>query len=124
MLVDGKGDYDRAQFTQANGPLAGSRILQWESNDRYDWAVMHHEGFQDRPVPVSWVRHFVLLKGLGALLVDQLESGGEHDYTWLFHLLPCSPVLDNERQIGLYRFRGEESPALCPPPPAFGRAKS
>jgi len=96
LLVDGEGDYDRAKFSQAKRPTAGSRIVQWESNDRYDWAVMRHEGFQDRPSPVAWVRHFVLLKGLGTLLVDQLESKGEHDYTWLFHLLPCSPVVDEE----------------------------
>jgi len=95
VLVDGKGDFDWALFNEANRPAVGSRLLQFETNDRYDWAVMQHSGFQDRPAPVSWVRHFVLLKGLGVLLVDQLESGSEHDYTWLFHLLPCSPVLDN-----------------------------
>ena len=96
VLVDGNGDYDPAKFSRAKRPMAGSRIVHWESNDRYDWAVMRHDGFQDRPSPVIWVRHFVLLKGFGALLVDQLESKGEHDYTWLFHLLPCSPVVDSE----------------------------
>ena len=95
VLVDGEGDYDPAKFSQAKRLMAGSRILQWESNNRYDWAVMRHEGFRDRPSPVTWVRHLVLLKGLGTLLVDQLESESEHDYTWLFHLRPCSPVVDS-----------------------------
>jgi hypothetical protein len=27
-------------------------------------------------------------------VVDELESAGEHDYTWLFHLLPCQPETD------------------------------
>ena len=76
--------------------MAGSRILQWESTASYDWAVMQHYGFQDRATPVLWVRHFVLLKGIGTLLVDQLESKGEHEYTWLFHLLPCSPIVNDE----------------------------
>jgi Heparinase II/III N-terminus/Heparinase II/III-like protein len=96
ILVDGKGDYDWTQFNETTRSNAGSRILQWESNDKYDWAVMRHTGFQDRQTPVSWVRHFVLLKGFGALVVDQLESESAHDYTWLFHLTPCSPGIETE----------------------------
>jgi hypothetical protein len=57
---------------------------------------MEHTGFQNRPMPVLWHRHFILLKGFGMVLVDQLESSGEHDYTWLFHLLPCSPIVNKE----------------------------
>jgi hypothetical protein len=96
ILVDGKGDYDRAQFNETTRPNAGSRILQWESNDKYDWGVMQHAGFQDQDSHVSWVRHFILLKGFGALVVDQLQSESAHDYTWLFHFLPCSPDVDKE----------------------------
>jgi hypothetical protein len=87
--------------------------VQWESNDRHDWAVMRHEGFQGRSSPVTWVRHFVMLKGFGTLLVDQLESEGEHDYTWLFHLLPCSPVLDRESKSVFTGF-GEKNLLLQP----------
>jgi hypothetical protein len=94
VLVDGEGDYDPTMVHKVKKVAAGSRIVKWESNDRYDWAVMLHEGFQDRQSPVTWVRHFIMLKSFGTLLVDQLESEGEHHYTWLFHLLPCSPVVD------------------------------
>jgi len=94
ILVDGKGDFTKTQTWQSRPQSVGSRILQWESNDRYDWAVMRHDGFQNQSV--SWVRHFILLKGIGAILVDQIESKGEHEYTWLFHLLPCSPALNDE----------------------------
>jgi hypothetical protein len=96
ILVDGQGDYDWAQFNETTRSNAGSRILQWESNDRYDWAVMQHSGFLERQAAVPWVRHFVLLKGFGALVVDQLESASAHDYTWLFHLTPCSPGIEQE----------------------------
>jgi hypothetical protein len=96
ILVDGKGDYDWTQFNETTRSNAGSGILQWESNDTYDWAVMEHTGFRERQGAVSWVRHFVLLKGFGALVVDQLESGSPHDYTWLFHLTPCSPGIEKE----------------------------
>ena len=96
ILVDGKADYDWSQFNETSRSNAGSRILQWESNDKYDWAVMQHDGFKDRQAPVSWVRHFVLLKNFGALVLDQLESECAHDYTWLFHLLPCSPDVEKE----------------------------
>jgi len=96
ILVNGRGDYDWTQYNETTRSNAGSRILQWESNDKYDWAVMQHTGFQDRPEAVSWVRHFVLLKGFGALVVDQLESERAHDYTWLFHLTPCSPGIEKE----------------------------
>jgi hypothetical protein len=97
ILVDGRGDYDWTKFNETTRSNAGSRILQWESNDKYDWAVMQHTGFQDRQTPVSWVRHFVLFKGgFGALVVDQLESESAHDYTWLFHLTPCSPGIEQE----------------------------
>jgi hypothetical protein len=107
LLVDGRGDISRFQPAQAKVLNAGSRIVQWESNDRYDWAVMQHDGFQDRPVPVSWVRHFILLKGVGTVVVDQIESGGEHEYTWLFHLLPCSPVFDNQAKSVFTGFAGK-----------------
>jgi hypothetical protein len=97
ILVDGQGDYDWTQFNETTRSNAGSRILQWESNDKYDWAVMQHTGFRDPQTPVSWMRHFVLLKGgFGALVVDQLESESAHDYTWLFHLTPCSPGIEKE----------------------------
>jgi hypothetical protein len=45
ILVDGKGDFDWTRSNEVSQPTAGSRILQWESNDRYDWAVMQHGGF-------------------------------------------------------------------------------
>lgn len=107
LLVDGRGDISRFQPAQAKLLNSGSRIIQWESNDRYDWAVMQDEGFKDRPVPVSWVRHFILLKGLGTVVVDQIESGGEHEYSWLFHLLPCAPVLDNQSNSVFTGFAGK-----------------
>lgn len=107
ILVDGRGDITRFQPGQAKVTTSGSRIIQWESNVRYDWAVMQHDGFQDRTVPVSWVRHFILLKGVGTVLVDQIQSEGEHEYTWLFHLLPCSPVLDNELKSVFTGFAGK-----------------
>jgi len=91
LLVDGKGDFVRGDSSNAQQRMAGSRIAHWESTANYDWAVMEHAGFQERPQPVSWVRHFVLLKGIGTLVVDRIESVGEHDYALLFHLPPCSP---------------------------------
>jgi hypothetical protein len=109
ILVDGTGDYDR-NTTQ---PLAGSRIAHWESNDKYDWAVMTHTGFQDRSSPVFWTRHFLLIKGIGTVLVDQLESEGEHDYTWLFHLLPCTPTV-NKDEKSVYTAFAEKNMLLLP----------
>ena len=102
--------------------MSGSRILHWESNNRYDWAVLRHEGFQERPSPVVWVRHFVLLKGLGSLLVDQLESAGAHDYTWLFHVLPCSPVVDGECK-SVYTGFAEKNLLLLPATSSFWRGR-
>jgi hypothetical protein len=95
ILVDGAGDYDRGTTAMRERPSAGSRIAHWESNETYDWAVMVHAGFQDRENPVTWTRHFVLLKGIGSLIIDRLESAGEHEYAWLFHLPPGAPVVDN-----------------------------
>ena len=94
LLVDGKGDFTKTQTWESRLQPVGSRIVQWQSNDRYDWAVLQHDGFQAQSV--RWVRHFILLKGIGAVLVDQVESPAEHEYTWLFHLLPCSPVVEPE----------------------------
>jgi hypothetical protein len=94
ILVHGRGDYDWTQFNETTRSNAASRILQWESNEKYDWAVMQHTLIQDRLDPVSWVRHFILLKGFGALIVDQLETKGAHEYTWLFHLTPCKPIIE------------------------------
>lgn len=117
LLVDGKGDYDRATTRIDQRPMAGSQIVHWETNTRFDWAVMTHAGFQDRPAPVAWTRHFVLLKNLGALIVDQIESAGEHDYTWLFHLTPCTPVLDTVTHAAFTRLP-EKNLLLQPGTPA------
>ncbi len=94
LLVDGAGDYERKNTRVADRPLAGSRIEHWESNRRYDWAVMVHDGLAKG---VTWTRHFVMLKGKCCLIVDRLESNAEHDYTWLFHLPPGSPKADASR---------------------------
>jgi len=89
VLVDGEGDHIGGG-TDRLTPLAGSRIVKWESGDAYDWAVMTHDGFRGRKEPVSWRRDFILLKGVGAIVVDHLRSSGEHSYTWLYHFLPCA----------------------------------
>lgn len=94
LLVNGKGDYDKSKIKMATKPLAATRIERWESNQVYDWAVMRHDGFNTGEKPVSWVRHFILLKGYGVILVDQLKSDGLNDYEWLFHLTPCTPKLN------------------------------
>lgn len=104
LLVDGKGDYYKADGPITKRPTAGCRIVQWESNENSDWAVMRHEGFENRKDPVAWTRHFILVKGLAALVVDELESGGEHDYTWLFHLPPCSPQIDQKKKTAFTGF--------------------
>ncbi|MBP8257562.1 MAG: alginate lyase family protein [Opitutaceae bacterium] len=94
ILVDGAGDYDRRSTRLADRPEAGSRIEHWESNHRYDWAVMVHDGLAKG---VTWTRHFVMLKGKCCIIVDRLHSSAEHDYTWLFHLPPGSPKTDIDR---------------------------
>lgn len=94
ILVDGRGDYDPTTILRSRRPAAGSRIEHWETTQGFDWAVMKHEGFPDREAPVEWTRHFVLLKGVGCVVVDHLESTVEHDYTWLFHLPPSTPSVD------------------------------
>ena len=94
ILVDGAGDWEEKSRRLAHRPEAGSRIEHWESNPRYDWAVMVHDGLAKG---VTWTRHFVLLKGKGSVIVDRLESTAEHDYTWLFHLPPGSPKADVDR---------------------------
>ena len=121
MLVDGKGDFTKTQKWQSQPQSVGSRILQWESNNRYDWAVMKHDGFLNQSV--FWVRHFILLKGVGAMLVDQLESKGEHDYTWLFHLLPCSPVQNNELKSVITGFPDKNLLLLPATSQALGKPK-
>lgn len=119
LLVDGAGDYERGKTPLAARPSAGSRIAHWESNEKYDWAVMVHTGFQNRGKPVTWTRHFVLLKGIGCLISDRLESAGEHDYTWLFHFPPCSPEV-NETSGSVFTSFAEKNlllqPASAPAP--------
>jgi hypothetical protein len=104
LLVDGKGDVDPEAARGAKQQDAGSRIDQWESNPTYDWAVMCTTAFQSLPSPVQWTRHFILLKGVGALVIDQLTSSSEHDYTWLFHLPPGKPQVDEHNKSVLTAF--------------------
>lgn len=94
LLVDGAGDYDFKTQNRFRRADAGSRIVHWESNSRFDWAVMVHAGFQDRVQPVAWTRHFVLLKGIGCVIVDRIESSRRHGYEWRFPLPPCTPEVD------------------------------
>jgi len=91
LLVDGKGDYSKDR-KEASTQSAESFIVQWESNNQYDWAVMMHEGFKK----MKWIRHFINLKGVAAFVIDEIFSMEEHQYTWLYHLLPCSPTIDEK----------------------------
>ena len=91
LLVDGNGDYNKDR-RDAISKLAATSIKQWQSTSQYDWVVMQHEGFNN----LKWIRHFVNLKGLTAIVIDEIESTEEHQYTWLFHLLPCIPKIDEK----------------------------
>jgi len=94
LLVDGHGDVDPEQARHARRSDSGSSITLFESNALLDWAVMQ-EQLGPADAPVIWTRHFILLKSAAALVVDQLESSAEHQYTWLFHLAPSTPTVDN-----------------------------
>jgi hypothetical protein len=94
LLVDGKGDVDPEQARHERLTDSGSSIHIFESNDIFDWAVMHTQ-LGSAAAPVQWTRHFILLKGSAAVVVDMVESSSEHQYTWLFHLAPSKPTVDN-----------------------------
>lgn len=88
LLVDGMGDRKREDIPFAEKASAGCRVVDWESNEQYDFATLRHEGFPASVGAVQWVRHFLLLKDRFFLIVDRVQSEAEHDYTWLFHFSP------------------------------------
>lgn len=118
LLVDGKGDYYPygPKTRIRDRPNAGSSIVQWESTREYDWAVMRHTGFLGLKEPFTWTRHFILLRIGTAVIIDQLECDGEHDYTWFFHLLPCQPTI-TEATKSVFTGRPERNLLIIPSSP-------
>lgn len=115
VLINGKGDYDKADRSVMKKGFASVYLQQWESNADYDWAVMVHKGFGTDSNPIVWIRHFILLKGIASVVVDHFESTNEHEYTWLFHLLPCSPKVNKKEQSVFTDFKNKNlwiKPAL------------
>ena len=88
LLVDGLGDRAREDIPFAEKASAGCRVVDWQSNEQYDFATLRHEGLPTSVGAVQWVRHFLLLKDNFFLIVDRVLSDAEHDYTWLFHFNP------------------------------------
>jgi hypothetical protein len=98
LIVDGAGDYDRAEIAFSKEPVAGCRIVSWESDEKYDLAIMVHDGFGNRANPVRWSRHIILIKGMFVIVVDEINSEGIHDYAWPFHFLPGELRVNRKRK--------------------------
>jgi hypothetical protein len=95
LMVDGSGDYRRGDIEFSKEPIAACRIVRWDSNEKYDWAAMVHDGFADRGV--RWVRHIILIKGMLAIVVDEIISESVHDYVLPFHF-PAGELKANRKQ--------------------------
>jgi Heparinase II/III-like protein len=98
LIVDGAGDYDRADIAFSKEPVAACRIVRWESNEKYDVATMVHDGFGNRANPIRWVRHIILIKGMFVIVIDEVISQGIHDYAWPFHFLPGELRVNRNRK--------------------------
>ncbi|MCC6414692.1 MAG: alginate lyase family protein [Opitutaceae bacterium] len=89
LLVDGAGDYRRADLDFAAKPVAHSRVLAWKTTGTFDHVVMRHGGFAGRNGRVAWVRHIVMVKDRFVVVVDEVASASAHNYAWPLHFAPC-----------------------------------
>lgn len=101
LLVDGEGDYRRTDLDFAAKADATTRIVSWVSTDTHDYTAMRHRGFRLRKAPVDWIRHIVMVKGLGVILVDEVASKTIHEYIWPLHFAPCRLTIDSQKTQAL-----------------------
>ena len=84
---------DGASSSEPAGPfswasIAGCRVLDWQSSDRFDLFEGEHDGFQRLLNPATYKRSIVFIKGSYWILRDQAASTGVHDFAQHFLFSP------------------------------------
>ena len=73
---------------------ARCNVIDWRSDDRFDFLRVENDGFMSLSDPVSFVRTVLFVKGEYFIVTDKLEGQVGHLFEWLAHFPP------NKLQIG------------------------
>ena len=92
---------DRESSSVANGPfswktIARAECLSWISDNRFDYVVAAHDGFNRLAAPATHQRSIFFIKNHYWVLRDQVESAGEHLLQAWFHFDPRAERLQFE----------------------------
>ena len=82
---------DSMSSSTCDGPFSWKTIAQchcswWIANERFDYVVGSHDGFQRLSEPATHTRSILFLKNDYWVVRDQVESTGEHHLQPWFHL--------------------------------------
>ena len=89
-----KIDGQEQNTTDVNTPFvigneAQPRVLEWQSNEKYDKVVAEHYGYRRLPVPVTHRRTVTFNKPESSWLIeDEFFGAGEHEFEVWFHFAP------------------------------------
>ena len=81
---------DRESSSISDGPFswtttAKAKASSWIVDERFDYVVGEHDGYQRLSEPVKHARHILFMKGDYWIIHDGLASAGTHQYDLWFH---------------------------------------
>jgi hypothetical protein len=115
VLVDGHGDTEPDGLWKYRH-VSRPRLTDFKAGTLVDVACATTDGFSRLNSPVSFCRTVVFIKPRTVLVHDVLQSQGKHRYSWLLHLVPQSPHVDQEQKSLTTRL-GRRFELTCAPTP-------
>ncbi len=95
VLVDGEGSSVPAAGAFQWARVAHGRLLAWEAGPDHAWLEGAHDGFARLADPAAYRRAVLFLPGVGWVVRDRVEAGGEHALRAHWHLAPgLAPAAD------------------------------
>ena len=93
--------------------VANAEVLEWIAKDRFDFFSGCHDGYNLLQAAVKYRRDVLFLKNDYWLIIDHLESSGEHHYEMPFHFVESAdPVSLNTPGWKWSRERPFDQPGL------------
>lgn len=104
--------------------MARAELVQWETNDEYDYVEGRHNGYTRFKNPVIHQRSIRYLKPNQWIVIDTLQShgGSAHRYDLWFHLTPAECSLDVRTNICRALFPSGVSLSIHPEHPVGTKA--
>ena len=71
-------------------------VLDWQTNDKFDFIRVENDGFESLNAPVGFTRTILFIKDDYFIITDSLASQARHSFEWLAHFPPSDLQIDRD----------------------------